>query len=47
VVANDPDYMGPSVNGRVANVLGMLYLVILTVAALAALPLMLITKAGQ
>ena len=24
VVANDPDYMGTSVNGRMANVLGML-----------------------
>jgi Mn2+/Fe2+ NRAMP family transporter len=47
VVANDPDYMGPSVNGRLANSLGMVYLVVLTVAALAALPLMLITKAGQ
>ena len=47
VVANDPDYMGTSVNGRLANALGMVFLVILTVAALAALPLMLITKAGQ
>ena len=47
VVANDPDYMGVSVNGRLANALGMVYLVILTVASLAALPLMLITKAGQ
>jgi manganese transport protein len=47
VVANDPDYMGPSVNGRLANTLGVVYFFILTVAALAALPLMLITKAGQ
>ena len=39
VVANDPDYMGVSVNGRLANALGMVYLVILTVASLAALPL--------
>jgi manganese transport protein len=47
VVANDPDYMGTSVNGRLANGLGMIFLVILTVAAVAALPLMLVTKAGQ
>ena len=47
VVANDPDYMGTSVNGRLANALGLVFFVILTVAALAALPLMLITKAGQ
>jgi len=47
VVANDPDYMGKSVNGRVANTLGMVFLVVLTVAALAALPLMIVTKAGQ
>jgi Mn2+/Fe2+ NRAMP family transporter len=47
VVANDPDYMGSSLNGRMANALGMVFLVILTVAAVAALPLMLITKAGQ
>jgi hypothetical protein len=39
--------MGQSVNGRLANVLGMLFLVVITVAAFAALPLMLVTKAGQ
>ena len=32
VVANDPDYMGTSVNGRLANALGLVFLVILTVA---------------
>jgi Mn2+/Fe2+ NRAMP family transporter len=47
VVANDPDYMGEHTNGRVANVLGGIYLVIILVAAAAALPLMLATKAGQ
>jgi manganese transport protein len=47
VVANDPDYMGDHVNGRVANGLGQIYLVLVTLAALAALPLMLLTKAGQ
>jgi Mn2+/Fe2+ NRAMP family transporter len=47
VVANDPGYMGQSVNRRVTNGLAMIYLVILTVAAVAAVPLMLATKAGQ
>jgi Mn2+/Fe2+ NRAMP family transporter len=47
VVANDPDYMGDEVNGRITNVLGSAYLVLLTVVSLAALPLMLATKAGQ
>jgi Mn2+/Fe2+ NRAMP family transporter len=47
VVANDPDYMGDRVNGRLANGLGSVYLVLILVAAVAALPLMLITKAGM
>ncbi|HTE71618.1 MAG TPA: divalent metal cation transporter [Actinomycetes bacterium] len=47
VVANDPDYMGDRVNGRLANGLGSLYLVIILVAAVSALPLMLVTKAGM
>jgi Mn2+/Fe2+ NRAMP family transporter len=47
VVANDRQYMGESVNGRVTNLLGSAYLVLLTVVALAAVPLMIATKAGQ
>ena len=47
VVANDRDYLGDHVNGRFANTLGTIYLVILTVASLAAVPLMIITKMGQ
>ena len=47
IVANDRQYMGESVNGRVTNLLGSAYLVLLTVVALAAVPLMLATKAGQ
>jgi Mn2+/Fe2+ NRAMP family transporter len=47
VVANDPDYMGEHVNSRWTNIVGSIYLVIITVAALAALPLMIATKAGQ
>lgn len=47
VVANDRDYLGKHVNGRMANGLGVFYLVVLTVISLAALPLMVITKMGQ
>ena len=31
VIANDPDYMGEHVNGRVANALGTVYLVVIVV----------------
>jgi manganese transport protein len=47
VVANDPDYMGDHVNGRLANGLGTIYLVLIVVAAVAAIPLMIATKAGM
>jgi Mn2+/Fe2+ NRAMP family transporter len=47
VVANDPDYMGSHVNGRLANGLGTVYLVIIIVAAVAAIPLMIWTRMGQ
>ena len=46
VVANDPDYMGEHVNGRLANVLGSIYLVVIGVAALVAIPLMVVTRMG-
>jgi Mn2+/Fe2+ NRAMP family transporter len=46
VVANDPGYMGDKVNRRFSNALGSVYLVIIMVAAVAAVPLMLATKAG-
>jgi Mn2+/Fe2+ NRAMP family transporter len=46
VVANDPGYMGDKVNRRFSNALGSVYLVIIMVAAVAAVPLMLVTKAG-
>jgi Mn2+/Fe2+ NRAMP family transporter len=46
VVANDPDYMGEHVNGRLANGLGMVYLVLIGVAAAAAIPLMVWTRMG-
>ncbi|WP_270888153.1 NRAMP family divalent metal transporter [Pedococcus sp. 5OH_020] len=47
VVANDRTYMGDHANGVVANLLGSVYLVLVVLASVAALPLMLITKAGQ
>jgi Mn2+/Fe2+ NRAMP family transporter len=47
IVANDPDYMGERVNGRLTNALGMIYLVIVVVASVSAIPLMIATKAGQ
>ncbi|WP_159792792.1 NRAMP family divalent metal transporter [Puerhibacterium puerhi] len=46
VVANDPEYMGEHVNGRAMNLLGTVYLVILVVASVAAIPLMIVTRAG-
>jgi Mn2+/Fe2+ NRAMP family transporter len=46
VVANDPDYMGEHVNGRLANGLGTFYLVLILVAAVAAIPLMVVTRMG-
>lgn len=47
VVANDPGYMGEHVNGRMTNVLASIYLVIILAASLAAIPLMIVTGAGQ
>ena len=46
VVANDRTYLGHHVNGRVANTLGTIYLVVVVVASLAAIPLMVVTGAG-
>jgi Mn2+/Fe2+ NRAMP family transporter len=46
VVANDPTYMGDKVNSRFSNALASVYLVIIVVAAVAAIPLMLATKGG-
>jgi manganese transport protein len=47
IISNDPDYMGEHVNGRLTNVLGQIYLGLLLVASIAAIPLMIITRAGQ
>ena len=47
VVANDPQYMGDETNGRWTNMLGSVYLVIILAASVAAIPLMIVTGAGQ
>ncbi|MDG9715613.1 NRAMP family divalent metal transporter [Streptomyces sp. DH24] len=46
VIANDRRYLGDRVNGRVANAVGVVYLVIVVAGAVAALPLLIATKAG-
>ena len=47
LVANDKTYMGRYRNGPLANVFGWAYLVIVTTVALAAIPLLVITGAGN
>ena len=47
IVANDPEYLGDRVNSTTLNAAGMVYLVIILVASLAAIPLLIITSAGR
>jgi manganese transport protein len=47
LVANDRTYMGDNANGKLANVLGGIYFVIIIAIAIAAIPLMLLTNGGQ
>ena len=47
LVANDRTYMGSNANGRLANVLGVFYFVVIIAIAIAAIPLLLITNGGQ
>ena len=47
VVANDRTYMGDEINGPIKNGIAMFYMVLLTVVALATIPLMIATKAGS
>jgi manganese transport protein len=46
LVANDKQYMGDLVNGRATNAVALVFLVIILIASLAAIPLMIITGAG-
>jgi manganese transport protein len=47
LIANDRTYMGRHANGRLANILGVIYFGVIIAIALAAIPLMLITNGGQ
>ena len=47
LLARDRNYMGQYVNGWLANGLGWLFFVIVTIAALAAIPLYILTSGGQ
>jgi len=46
IVANDPKYMGDKANGKVTNFFGLIYLGVILVASVAAIPLMIVTGAG-
>lgn len=46
MVANDREYLGDKANGRLSNSLGLVYLIITGIAALAAIPLSIATGAG-
>jgi Mn2+/Fe2+ NRAMP family transporter len=46
VVANDLDYMGDRVNGRITNAIATVYLVLLLIVSAATIPLMIVTKGG-
>jgi manganese transport protein len=45
--ANDPNQMGKHANGSVIKTLGWLYLILVSIIAVAAIPLMLLTNMGQ
>ena len=47
IVANDHDYMGDQVNGRMTNLVGLMFLVIILIASIAAIPLMILSAAGS
>jgi manganese transport protein len=47
LVANDRAYMGRYVNGRIANSFGLVYLVVILLVSVTAIPLMIVTHQGQ
>jgi manganese transport protein len=47
LVANDRIYMGEHANGKIANALGIFYLVVILLVSLAAIPLMILSNMGQ
>jgi Mn2+/Fe2+ NRAMP family transporter len=46
LIANDPNYVGDKTNSRLTNALAVVMLVVVVAAAIAAIPLMIATKAG-
>jgi Mn2+/Fe2+ NRAMP family transporter len=46
IVANDAEYLGDKTNGKFSNFLGVIYLIIILIVAIAAIPLMLVTGVG-
>ena len=47
LIANDRTYMGSNRNGKLANVFGVAYFVLILVIAFAAIPLLLLTNGGE
>ena len=47
LIANDRTYLGSHTNGRLANVLGVVYFAIILLVAIAAIPLLVLTHGGQ
>jgi manganese transport protein len=47
LVARDEEFMGPNKNGWLADILGWFFLIVVTLAALSAIPLLIITHGGQ
>jgi manganese transport protein len=47
LVANDPVYMGRHRNGRLSNLVGVAYFVLILAIAVSAIPLMILTNGGQ
>jgi Mn2+/Fe2+ NRAMP family transporter len=46
-ISRDPDTMGVHRNGWISNTLGWIYFVIVCIAAVAAIPLLVLTHGGQ
>jgi len=47
LIARDPEFMGDYVNGKLSSVLGWIYLLVLTVVSVAAIPLMFASTHGS
>ena len=47
IVANDRSYMRDYINGRLANIFGVIYLFVILIVAVTAVPLLILTNVGQ